>query len=358
MADYLERYYVERDITVHTGQEVISAHFNDAKSQWTVISRGLNGEQTWEASALVIATGFYGAPFLPGTLGDFHGTSIHSSQYKTGTDFAGQKVLVVGIGNSGSEQLVDLWESGAKPSVLIRSPPLVLPRWVLGWTENLCQADWMCDTEQKKTLHTLLLNEICAWVSNHEYRHLEACCGLSLSRESLAAYKSRKKQPPVVDNGSMALLESGQVPVIQDELQRFTSDGVVFGSGKEEKFDAVVWATGFECKSDNYAPFLDAALLERIRQLGANEDIFFPLNDENPIPYLYLALNPNMASAKHRAPKLATKIVRDKGMAGKLATPERLKKLQSRLSGLRSYMQCKKLTAEAATNRTCDASSA
>lgn len=71
---------------------------------------------------LVMATGAYGRPrpvHFEG-LESFPGPVLHSCDYKTGAVFAGQRVLVVGFGNSACEIAVDPYEQGALPSMSVR----------------------------------------------------------------------------------------------------------------------------------------------------------------------------------------------------------------------------------------------
>ena len=68
-------------------------------------------------------------PNIPGR-STFTGSSMHSSLYHSGRSFANKSVLVVGFGNSGAEIALDLWEWWARPSILVRSPVHVMPRWM------------------------------------------------------------------------------------------------------------------------------------------------------------------------------------------------------------------------------------
>jgi cation diffusion facilitator CzcD-associated flavoprotein CzcO len=53
-------------------------------------------------------------------ISDFKGSLIHTSRYKDGADFKGQKVLVVGCGNSGMEISLDLCNNDAQVSLAVR----------------------------------------------------------------------------------------------------------------------------------------------------------------------------------------------------------------------------------------------
>nr|DAD33948.1 TPA_asm: hypothetical protein HUJ06_012799 [Nelumbo nucifera] len=59
-------------------------------------------------------------------------TLFHSCHYRSGEDYRGKRVLVVGCGNFGMEVSLDLCNHEAFPSMVVRSLVHVLPREVLG----------------------------------------------------------------------------------------------------------------------------------------------------------------------------------------------------------------------------------
>lgn len=65
---------------------------------------------TWRARTVVSATGTWWRPFLPAVPGRsrFRGTQLHTVDYRKPADLAGQKVIVVGGGNSGAQIAADL----------------------------------------------------------------------------------------------------------------------------------------------------------------------------------------------------------------------------------------------------------
>uniref|UniRef100_A0AAU2VX27 ArsO family NAD(P)H-dependent flavin-containing monooxygenase n=1 Tax=Streptomyces sp. NBC_00008 TaxID=2903610 RepID=A0AAU2VX27_9ACTN len=64
----------------------------------------------WSARAVVSATGTWWRPFLPAVPGreTFAGRQLHTVQYRSPGEFAGQRVTVVGGGNSGAQIAADL----------------------------------------------------------------------------------------------------------------------------------------------------------------------------------------------------------------------------------------------------------
>jgi len=83
---------------------------------------------TWGARAVVSATGTWSAPNVPDLPGrsDFRGRILHSGQYRSPTELAGQRVIVVGGGNSGAQIVADLYER-ATVTWATRREPTFLP---------------------------------------------------------------------------------------------------------------------------------------------------------------------------------------------------------------------------------------
>src|SRR4029077_3406117 len=85
----------------------------------------------WEGRIVVIATGQYRLPVVPHWVGcdTFAGPIAHSASYSNAMPYVGQRVLVVGAGNSGAEIATDLSDNGAAYVALsVRTPPPVVPR--------------------------------------------------------------------------------------------------------------------------------------------------------------------------------------------------------------------------------------
>ena len=57
---------------------------------------------------LLVCTGHHFEPVVPSYPGEFSGAMLHSHAFKTATPFRGQRVLVVGAGNSACDVAVDV----------------------------------------------------------------------------------------------------------------------------------------------------------------------------------------------------------------------------------------------------------
>src|SRR4051812_5096157 len=128
VVDYLEAYARHFDLRPRFGQKVCSVQ--RAGKLWQTRTAGT----LYASPSLVIASGNNRQPVLPTWPGQesFGGAILHSSAYRNGRTFAGERVLVVGFGNSGGEIAVDLVEQGAKPALAVRSAVNLLPRDLLG----------------------------------------------------------------------------------------------------------------------------------------------------------------------------------------------------------------------------------
>ena len=84
------------------------------------------------ADDVVVASGHQGTPAHPAWAEDFGGRYLHSSEFRTPARFQDQRVLVVGVGNSGLDIAADLAPFAAETWSAARSPVLIMPRMILG----------------------------------------------------------------------------------------------------------------------------------------------------------------------------------------------------------------------------------
>lgn len=132
---YMDDYASHFKIAPLYQRSVESASYDDFSKKWKVKARhGGSGEiEEHLGRFLVVASGETANPYVPKIEGleTFSGDALHSTQYKKGKDFKNKNVLVVGSGNSGMEIALDLANYGAKASIIIRSPVLILSSWIV-----------------------------------------------------------------------------------------------------------------------------------------------------------------------------------------------------------------------------------
>lgn len=126
--DYLRRYAMSLDVDIRTGYRVETvradgAGFRVRMADGTELRTGL----------VVAATGAFGRPHRPALPGleAFTGTVLHAADYREPTRFAGQRVVVVGAGNSAVQIGAEL-AAHATVTLATRTPVKIVPQRPLG----------------------------------------------------------------------------------------------------------------------------------------------------------------------------------------------------------------------------------
>lgn len=171
----------------------------------------------WSARAVISATGTWRHPVIPDLNGraQFTGRQAHSSHYSSPESFAGQRVLVVGGGNSGAQILAEV-STVADATWVTLTEPQFLPDDVDG------RVLFMRATER--------------WKAQQEGRKVDAPIG---------GLGDIVMVPPVKEARARGVLQSVR------PFTRFTATGVVWPYGREEPIDAVIWCTGFRPALDH-----------------------------------------------------------------------------------------------------------
>uniref|UniRef100_A0ACD5U4W5 Uncharacterized protein n=1 Tax=Avena sativa TaxID=4498 RepID=A0ACD5U4W5_AVESA len=117
--DYIERFNIQPKYLT----AVESSTYDIQGNCWTIIVRDMEKCTivNYKAKFLAVASGENSEeniPVIPG-LENFPGVAIHCSRYKSGINYSGKNVLVVGSGNSGMEIAYDLASHGANTSIVI-----------------------------------------------------------------------------------------------------------------------------------------------------------------------------------------------------------------------------------------------
>jgi indole-3-pyruvate monooxygenase len=240
MVSYLEEYSRHFDLQPELSVSV-SRIARAAGSSWEVESTSGN----FTARNVVIATGNTRVPHQPSWPGQelFAGPILHSAAYRSGARFRGQRVLVIGFGNSGGELAIDLHEQGAVPELAVRSAVNIVPRDLLGLP--ILAVGIAMDVFPPKVADALsapLMRVAVGDIRRLGFRKLPYGPAVQINRYG---------KIPLLDVGTMALVRSGAVK-IRPGVERFTPRGVVFDDGCEAAYDAVVLATGFRPRVNGF----------------------------------------------------------------------------------------------------------
>jgi cation diffusion facilitator CzcD-associated flavoprotein CzcO len=238
--DYIDKYAAHFNINPQYGVEINS--IKKEGNYWEAIS---NKQEKYLAENIIIATGLNSAPKMPAWKGQdlFKGKIIHSNIYKNAQLFIGQKILVVGIGNTGAEIALDLSEHGVDVCVVSRSEITLVPRDLNGRpvqvTAKLLEkfpfgfGDWLGSQIRKFYFGDL-----------SKY-------GLKISKEHPAKMLRETGKTPLIDIGTIAAIKSGKIKVVGD-IDHFTETGVQFINNGHIDFDQVILATGYRARIEEF----------------------------------------------------------------------------------------------------------
>jgi putative flavoprotein involved in K+ transport len=190
------------------------------------------GGKVFHARTLIAATGSFHTPHLPELPGQelFEGTSLHSFAYRDPSPFRGQRVVVVGAGNSAVQIGAELAQV-AQVSLATHAPVRFIPQRPLGRDIHF----WW----RLARLDTSAIDQPIGAI----FRRLVGSRGAA-----------------VLDAGRYQAALSAAAPDQRRMFERFHAHGVVWADGATERVDAVIFATGYRPNLGYLAPLgaLDA----------------------------------------------------------------------------------------------------
>ena len=227
---YLEQY------TAHYGLEprfgVEATRIDRDNGHWTVrTSAG-----TIPARIVVVASGYSRVPYLPSWPGTFDGPMVHSAEYHNPRPYRGQDMLIVGVGNSGTEIAVDLVEGGAgRVRVAVRTPPNIFRRDTKGFPTQLVGI-------AIQHLPPRLLDPIILALRRATIPDLTAY-GLPRPSAPFSQFRSTATVP-IIDVGFIDAIRSGAIEVVP-AVTALDGRAVILADGSRLHPDAIVAATGY-----------------------------------------------------------------------------------------------------------------
>ncbi|MFD5003926.1 flavin-containing monooxygenase [Streptomyces mutabilis] len=209
----------------------------EADGMWTVVSRDAGGAVTSRRfEQVIVASGHHTDPALPDPLPEgaesFAGTILHSLDYRTGADFAGRRVVVVGLGASAVDIAADLSRHAAETFLSVRRGLHIVPKQLYGMSVDvIAEAPWW---------NEMSFAERIQWVEQ----------ALLVARGKLSDYGLPEPDHPVFSSAVtlsdeiLSRIRHGAVTP-RPAIDSFDGDRVVFTDGTSTAADAVVYCTGF-----------------------------------------------------------------------------------------------------------------
>lgn len=196
------------------------------------------GNETVETRVVIPATGVSETPKYgdwPG-LSEFPGPVLHTRDYIRPSDLTGQRVLVVGFGNSGGELAIDLAEDGRAVDMVVRSPVNLLPKELFG--QPIGNFELL-----QKILPYRMADRITAPILRAKLGDY-AQYGLRKSPKGPIAQVREDGRVPLIDLGTLDLIRQGRIKV-RPAIERFDGATVTFTDGSTGDYDAILMATGY-----------------------------------------------------------------------------------------------------------------
>jgi putative flavoprotein involved in K+ transport len=129
LAGWFEAYVEAMELNYWPSTEFERGTWDEAAGCWHVVLRRADGStREMHPRHVVMANGVSSIPNIPDipTLDRFKGPVLHSTRYRDGEDWSGKSAIVIGTGNSGHDIAQDLYSSGARVTLLQRSPTLIV----------------------------------------------------------------------------------------------------------------------------------------------------------------------------------------------------------------------------------------
>src|SRR5918999_827754 len=243
MRDYIMGFAAQHGLGLHI-------RFNTAVTSTRLDGNGLSG---WEVTTsdgerraydgVIVANGHLWDPFVPDYPGQFEGRVLHSGHYRNAGDLEGERVLVVGAGNSGCDLAVDAAQAGHETYVSVRHGLVFQPKTLLGRPRSELPLLGRLPVGLQERVTRALIDVA---LGRPEHYGLPAPATRNLHRNR-----------PVVNGQLLHFIHHGRVHVAP-AIERFDGSDVHFADGSVRTVDTIVYATGFKVT----LPFLDPALLE------------------------------------------------------------------------------------------------
>jgi cation diffusion facilitator CzcD-associated flavoprotein CzcO len=254
-----------RDVARATGVErlvrpdcdVTSCTWLEDRCRWRV--RTAAGD-TYEADALVLATGQLHQPAVPALEGleQFAGHSFHSSRWDHDYPLWGKRVAVVGTGASAVQFVPEIASQVAHLTVFQRTGNWFLPRKNRGYPAAVKAAvRWIPGLQELRRKYMFQYCESLTAAIRHPRTF-----GRLLHMRSAVFMRSQLRDPELRDkvwpnytfgckrvlfsSHFLPALQRANVELVTDAIARVVPQGIVTADGTLHQVDCIVWGTGFK----------------------------------------------------------------------------------------------------------------
>ncbi|XP_072130334.1 flavin-containing monooxygenase 5-like isoform X2 [Mobula birostris] len=237
--------------------------------QWDVVARDAEGNlETTTFDAILVCIGHHANPHLPldtfPGIEKFKGQYMHSKDYKGPQQFEGKTVVIVGIGNSGSDLAVEISQQAKQVFLSTRRGAWIINR--------VAERGFPADMMYTRRFHDLIGSSISNWLAiqsiNNRFDH---------GNYGLQPNHSFLSQHPTVNDDLPNRILSGRV-LVKPNVKQLTESAAIFEDDTMEDIDAVIFATGYSFAF----PFLNESVIKVNRNHATLYKNVFPPQLEQP----------------------------------------------------------------------------
>jgi cation diffusion facilitator CzcD-associated flavoprotein CzcO len=243
------------DQLVTPGVEVRACAWDDESCVWTVTAAD---GRTWQADAVIVATGQLHQPAFPRVEGTFQGHSFHSAHWDHSYPLDGKRVAVIGTGASAVQFVPEIAEQIERLYVFQRTGNWFLPR------KNRPYPRWMRAVIERvpgvqafRRRFIYEYGESLTLMIRHPrtYGRIGWAKSAMFMRSQVPDPVLRRKIWPDYTFGCKRVLFSSMflpalgrpnVELVTDPVAGFSERGVVTADGVQREVDCVIYGTGFK----------------------------------------------------------------------------------------------------------------
>ncbi len=237
---------------IEFGADVAECRYSACR--WTVSAAD---GRTWEADALIIATGQLHQPAIPRFAGSFAGHSFHSARWDHGYDLRGKRVAVIGTGASAVQFVPEIADEVAQLHVFQRTGNWFLPRKnrpYPHWFRRLLERVPVIQHTRRRIWKTYIESLTLMIRHPRTLGRLGALISGSFMRSQLTDAAVRAKAWPDYTFGCKRILFSSHflpalqranVELVTDAVAGLVSGGIETTDGRVREVDCIIYGTGF-----------------------------------------------------------------------------------------------------------------
>jgi hypothetical protein len=256
---YIESYATANDLLRHI---TFKAPVRTARSPGVGWEVEVEGEAAERFDALVVASGHYWDPQIPKLPGSFDGAVMHACDYRVPEAFVGQRVVVVGAGQSALDIAAELTNTASEVFLCLRQGHHLIPRRMFGRPSDAFDnpASLVVPFAIYQAVSRLMMR-----IGGGRLPHAD------LPEPEHRLWETR--WPVLVGPALEQALSTGAFQS-RPAISSLAGDRVVFADGGASKIDTILFATGYRI---NF-PFLPD-------HLGQGQGWEFPLYRRILSPY-------------------------------------------------------------------------